>query len=227
MDAPPPPGPLPVPVTTPVQTTWPRSAQLVTSFLLGLATALLALNFLQASRWWARPSEMQARSLGYRIDLNDASHAELLQLPGVGESLARRIEAGRPFRRVEDLGGVHGVGPATVERLRGWVDVRARGGDAGSEPAAIKSTSAAKGKKETASAVPIDINQATAEELQRIPGVGPKRAQQILDERDRRPFRSVEELRRVPGIGAKTLEKLRPFVSVGPERGRVANANGL
>ena len=69
-------------------------------------------------------------------------------------------------------------------------------------------------KKETQLTGPIDINQATAAELQRLPGVGPKRAQLIIEERQKRPFASIEELRRVSGIGAKTLERLRPYITV-------------
>jgi competence protein ComEA len=64
-------------------------------------------------------------------------------------------------------------------------------------------------------AAPINVNRATAAELQRLPGVGPTLSGRIIQVRDRQPFRSVEELRRVPGIGPKTLEHLRPFVTVG------------
>lgn len=60
----------------------------------------------------------------------------------------------------------------------------------------------------------VDVNRATLEELQLLPGIGPKLAQRIYDERAKRPFANVEELRRVYGIGAKTLEKLRPYVTI-------------
>jgi competence protein ComEA len=59
---------------------------------------------------------------------------------------------------------------------------------------------------------PIDINHADQAELQKLPGIGPKLSQRILDERAKGPFKSIDELRRVPGIGPKTLEKVRPFV---------------
>ncbi len=61
----------------------------------------------------------------YVIDLNHADHAELLQLPGVGENLAGRIEAYRekhgPFHTVEELRSVHGIGPVTLRRLSPYV----------------------------------------------------------------------------------------------------------
>lgn len=62
----------------------------------------------------------------------------------------------------------------------------------------------------------IDLNRASAEMLQSLPGVGPKTAQAILDYRDLRGgFRSVEELLEVKGIGPKKMEKIRPYVTVG------------
>ncbi|MGH7546270.1 MAG: ComEA family DNA-binding protein, partial [Gemmatimonadota bacterium] len=64
---------------------------------------------------------------------------------------------------------------------------------------------------------PLDLNAATADDLQRLPGIGPKRAAQILAlRRARGRFRSVEELLEVPGIGPKTLARLRPHVRVFP-----------
>lgn len=61
----------------------------------------------------------------------------------------------------------------------------------------------------------LDVNRATAEELQRLPGIGPVLAQAVIAERATRGrFRSVEDLKRVRGIGAKRLERLRPLVVV-------------
>jgi comEA protein len=82
------------------------------------------------------------------------------------------------------------------------------------------------GKKEIALGELINVNQATAAELQRLPGIGPKRAQQIVEERQKRPFASIEELRRVSGIGPKTMERLRPYVTVDNDPVRVVTAGG-
>jgi DNA uptake protein ComE-like DNA-binding protein len=57
------------------------------------------------------------------IDVNSASIAELELLPRVNEALARRIIAGRPYRSVEDLERVSGIGPKTLELLRPRVTV--------------------------------------------------------------------------------------------------------
>jgi competence protein ComEA len=58
---------------------------------------------------------------GGRLALNHATTAELEALPGIGPALAARIVAGRPYRSVDDLDAVRGIGPRTLERLRPWV----------------------------------------------------------------------------------------------------------
>lgn len=62
---------------------------------------------------------------------------------------------------------------------------------------------------------PININTATPEQLQLLPGIGPVLAQRISDYRtELGAFTSVEELLDVKGIGEKTLEKLLPYITV-------------
>lgn len=66
-------------------------------------------------------------------------------------------------------------------------------------------------------AAPIDLNRATKEQLETLPGIGPALAQRIIDDRTARgPFRSVDDLDRVSGIGKKTIDKFRAKVTVGP-----------
>jgi competence ComEA-like helix-hairpin-helix protein len=78
------------------------------------------------------------RSTGFRIDLDTASRAELLQLPGVGPRTADRILEERTrrggFRSIEELGDVPGIGDVTLERLREYLTVPPRrSSDAGTE----------------------------------------------------------------------------------------------
>lgn len=62
----------------------------------------------------------------------------------------------------------------------------------------------------------VDINRATASELEELPGVGPATAQKIVDDREANgPFGKPEDLMRVPGIGPKKFESMREFVSCG------------
>jgi competence protein ComEA len=196
--------------------------------LLLLALGLLGWYVYGAQGWGARPTTLEPDAvLTYRVDLNRADRAQLLQLPGVGENLAQRIEDYRAehngFRRIEELRQVGGIGPALLERLRPVVCVEPYEGeeDAGSAPATFtqpvrkEAKVAGGGKKVGLLAGPIDVNRAGAEELRRLPGIGAKMSERIIETRNKQPFRSVDELRRVPGIGPKRLEQLRPLVTVG------------
>jgi len=63
--------------------------------------------------------------------------------------------------------------------------------------------------------LPLSLNLASAEELERLPGIGPVLARRIVEDRGRNgQYRRLEDLVRVKGIGPKTLERLRPHVRV-------------
>ncbi len=62
----------------------------------------------------------------------------------------------------------------------------------------------------------VDINTATAEELQVLPGIGEKRAADIIAYRAQHgPFRIPEDITKVGGIGEGTLEELLPYITAG------------
>ena len=82
------------------------------------------------------------------------------------------------------------------------------GGTGGGEATGGGSTSAGDGGQ-------IDINTATAAQLEELPGVGPAIAQRIVEHRELNgPFTSVDDLQEVSGIGPATLEKMRDRATV-------------
>ncbi len=107
--------------------------------------------------------------------------------------------------------GVGGAGPAepvTIQRI-----------------AAEPGETAESARSDTPSAQPpapseeitllVNINTATVQQLQALPGIGAVKAQAIVDYREEHgPFQSVEELLEVKGIGPATLEKFREDVTV-------------
>jgi len=73
-------------------------------------------------------------------------------------------------------------------------------------------------------AKPIDLNTATLSQLEELPGVGPVTAKAILDFRAKSgPFKRVDDLLSVHRISQKKLDKLRPYVTVGPARHSTTN----
>jgi competence protein ComEA len=61
---------------------------------------------------------------GPTLNVNTATSGELETLPGIGPAFAQRILAARPFKDLEDMARVQGIGPATLEKLKGRVRFR-------------------------------------------------------------------------------------------------------
>lgn len=63
----------------------------------------------------------------------------------------------------------------------------------------------------------IDLNRATARDLERLPGIGPALAARIVADRERLgPYGTPDALLRVPGIGPRILERVRPYLAAPP-----------
>jgi len=60
----------------------------------------------------------------------------------------------------------------------------------------------------------VNIQTATAEQLELLPGIGPSKAAAIVAHRENHAFRRVEDLMRVRGIGRATFRRLRPMLTV-------------
>ncbi|MDH3628831.1 MAG: helix-hairpin-helix domain-containing protein [Acidobacteriota bacterium] len=80
---------------------------------------------------------------------------------------------------------------------------------------AAKRASASKSERQT-----VVLNQATVEQLQTLPGVGPSIARRIVEFRDQHgAFERLEDLMRVKGVGEKTFLKLKPHLKLGKSSG--------
>lgn len=135
-----------------------------------------------------------------------------------------RVPAGsRVADAVDAAGGA--VADADLDRLNlasvledGQRILVARRGDppeVGDAAGLTDGTGSSRDSDDGASGAPIDLNAATPEELESLPGIGPVLAEAIIDERESRGgFRSVNELRDVRGIGEKRFEDLKDRVAV-------------
>lgn len=60
----------------------------------------------------------------------------------------------------------------------------------------------------------VNINTATQDQLELLPGIGPAMAKKVIAYRSKRPFKDVTHIIRIKGIGHKTFRKLKPFLAV-------------
>jgi competence protein ComEA len=174
----------------------------------------------------ARQRERSARvgrplAAGETIDLNAAAADEIARLPRIGMSLAKRIVEDRvargPFRGLEDLDRVSGVGSTLLRSLAGRVRFGGQGmGGVLSESGARLSISGAYAiPPPRSTAAPVDLNSASEADLVALPGIGPVRARAILAyRREAGPFAAVSDLERVPGFSRSLVTRLTPFLTV-------------
>jgi competence protein ComEA len=128
--------------------------------------------------------------------------------PGVysfdeGARIVDAVRAAGGFTRKADRTAVN-LARLLVDGEQILVPRRAPGGSAASTSTATGSTSD-----------PININTATAAQLEELPGVGEVLAQRIIDYREQHgPFTKPEDLQNVSGIGPKTYEAIAPLITV-------------
>jgi len=167
----------------------------------------------------AAPMEKSAS----KVNVNTAEIAELESLPGVGATIAKAIVAGRPWKSVDDLERIRGLGRGPrFERLRELISVdgaaslgsaasKGAASKAGSARAALKSAAATKAMTKLAPGQKVNINSASEEELDVLPGIGPVKAQAIIDGR---PFKTIEDIMKVRGIKEGEFAKIKDIISV-------------
>lgn len=82
-------------------------------------------------------------------------------------------------------------------------------------PKAVEAPSKASSPGEQTSQGKININKATAAELEKLPGIGPKTAELLIQEREKSGgFKSPEDIMKVNGIGEKKFEKIKDKITI-------------
>jgi competence protein ComEA len=124
-----------------------------------------------------------------KIDINTATAEHLKNIPGMDESLAQSVvdyrQANGPFSSVDDLSQVQGMDQQKIDSVKDYL-----------------------------TADKINLNTATAEHLQVIPGMDQALAQGIVDYRQANgPFSSVDDLSQVQGMDQQKIDSIKEHVS--------------
>ncbi|MCD6578775.1 helix-hairpin-helix domain-containing protein [bacterium] len=152
-----------------------------------------------------------------KVDINKANKEELISLPRVGPATAENILNYRKthgaFKTIHDIVNVPRIGEKTFEKMASYIMVSGE---------VIKSNTPNEKVEKSSENVSnnnlININTASSKELETLPRVGPKTAQNIINYRNENgAFKTIHDITNVPRIGEKTFQNLKPHIMVSGE----------
>lgn len=154
-----------------------------------------------------------------RLDINEASAADLMMLKGIGPKTAEKILAQRDrvdgFKHLREITEVKGIGEKTYQRVACVFMVPQEG----PQPCEKRAAGAAGSGK-------VNVNLADAQALTALSGIGPKKAERIVAYRQANGwFTAAEDLQGVNGIGPKTVQGLAGQVVVIVDVNRVSEVH--
>ena len=164
------------------------------------------------------------------VDLNSASDKELEAIKGIGPATAKKIIAGRPYKSVDELSKA-GLSAKQIDAVKPFVTVGAAAPAAAAPAApaakaapappaappaaAVTKAPAAKAPASAAAKLApgqkVNINKAPKEMLDALPGIGPVKAQAIIDGR---PYKKTEDFMKVKGIKQGEFNKIKDMITV-------------
>ena len=178
------------------------------------------------------------------VDVNSADLKTLETLPGITPTLAGRIVDGRPYKDIGDLAKVKGLTKSKLNAIQDHITFgpktaankktsaksanKVKETDTGEASTSTTKQTSSTTRQQPATPSPtgsssgrlapgqtININTASAEELDALPGIGPTKAQAIVDYRSQNGrFNSIEDIQKVKGIKEGEFSKIKDYIRV-------------
>jgi len=146
---------------------------------------------------------------GAKVDVNNATEQELQELPGIGEVYAKKIIDGRPYKTEADLIKA-GIPQITVDKIKDEIKF----GHVKTSKTHIKTDSKEVLGTHVTKTGKVDVNHATEQELQALPGIGELYAKKIIEGR---PYKTEADLVKA-GIPQHTVDKIKDAIKFGHKK---------